>query len=130
MVGLRVGRQPDWVGDQGQASCFSVAQGPQARKEKKKGEAKAEASAAVGETQVGERSKVRVSGPPCLPRINAPIASPRQAAAPTLELGQALVEASLLRSPALLMWLPAAACGRPNPCAQGSGDFPTGEKMT
>ena len=78
---------------------------------------------------MGEKRGQRHLGPPSpSSELMRPQLAPGRGPS-TLELGQALVAASLLPShPPLLMWLPAAACGRPNSCAQGTGTFQQGKK--
>lgn len=77
-------------------------------------------------TLVSEKQGQRHPGPP-LPKLTRPQLAPGRGPS-TLEFVQALVAGPLLPTPPLLMWLPAAACGRPNPCAQGTGTFQQGKK--
>lgn len=80
---------------------------------------------------MGEKQGQGHLGSPPLPTPHPELRRPQLAPSrgpSTLEFGQALVAVPLLLPPPLLMWLPAAACGRPNPCAQGTGTFQQGKK--
>lgn len=76
---------------------------------------------------MGKKQGQGHAGPSLSHKLRHPQLAPSRGPS-LLEFGQALVVAPASPITPLLMWLSAAACGRPNLCAQGTGTFQQGKK--